>query len=42
MDKEVVVDGIKVVNAENYDIIYWKSNERKNDEKIKGRFNKIS
>lgn len=40
--QEVAVDGIKVVNAENYDIIYWKSNERKNDEKIKGRFNKIS
>lgn len=37
--QEVAVDGIKVVN---YDIIYWKSNERKNDEKIKGRFNKIS
>ncbi|WP_182432849.1 hypothetical protein [Anaerobutyricum hallii] len=27
--QEVAVDGIKVVNAENYDIIYWKSNERK-------------
>ena len=29
MTKEIVVNGIKVVDAEDYDIVYWESNERK-------------
>ena len=27
--QEVAADGIKVVDAEDYDIVYWESNERK-------------
>lgn len=27
--QEVAADGIKVVDAEDYDIAYWESNERK-------------
>lgn len=40
--QEVAADGIKVVDAEDYDIVYWESNERKSDEEIKGRFKQIS